>query len=178
MFCGCGPGPADGGDDGNRDTDTDTDTDGGTTLPTYSTPIQICINEVMTDNSGSLMVDGDWPDWIELHNPTSEEQSLDGWLVHDQSDTVQRLDATSTIPAGGFLVLYASELDLPGHLPFKLNSEGDVVTVVRPDASFIEVSVPQSATDWAFARETDCCVGECWIAELWGTPGETNVIVE
>ena len=38
-----------------------------------------------------------------------------------------------------------------------------------------EVDLPASVADWSFARETDCCVGECWTAALWGTPGESNV---
>ncbi len=174
LLAACGADPI---ADTTDDSDTDTDTI-GTTLPTYTTPIQICINEVMTENTGALQVDGDWPDWIELHNPTAAQQSLENWLVHDEDGSAFRLDASSSVPAGGFLLLYASELDLPGHLPFKLNNSGDSVVLVRPDESFIRVNIPGGAADWSYARETDCCVGDCWVAELWGTPGETNEIPE
>ena len=177
MAIGCGSGGGDAGSEPGDD-DDDTGTTAGNTLPVYDTPIQICINEVMTDNTGALEVDGDWPDWIELHNPTATTQSLDGWLVHDESGSAFRLDASASIPASGFLLLYASELDLPGHLPFKLNNSGDSVSLVRPDESFIQVNVPESVADYAFARETDCCAGDCWTAQLWGTPGETNVVPE
>jgi len=147
----------------------------GVTGTTIDTPIPLCINEVMTDNSGALEVDGTWPDWIEIHNPSAAEVSLDGWLIHDEDGSSYRFTAADAVSAGGFLLLYATESDVEGHLPFKLNDSGDSVVLVRTDQTFIQVDLPASVADWSFARETDCCVGECWTAALWGTPGESNV---
>jgi len=150
----------------------------GSTTPTFTAPIQICINEVMTENSGALEVDGTWPDWIELHNPTTAAVSLEDWFIHDEDGSSHRFTSADTIEAGGFLLLYASEVDAEGHLPFKLDNDGDSVVVVRTDQDFIQVDLPASAADWSFARETDCCVGDCWTSALWGTPGASNLTDE
>ena len=148
----------------------------GPALPTFEEPIALCINEVMTDNSGALEVDGTWPDWIEIHNPTGADVPLDGWLIHDADGSAYRFEDGTGVSAGEFLVLYASDSEGAGHVPFKLDNDGDSVSLVRPDNSFIQVDVPASVADWAFSRSTDCCVGDCWTGQLWGTPGVSNEV--
>ena len=42
------------------------------------------ISEFVASNKASLRdKDGDFPDWIEIHNPTDQVLSLDGWYLTD-----------------------------------------------------------------------------------------------
>jgi hypothetical protein len=74
--------------------------------------------------------DGDTPDWIEIQNVSGEPASLNGWTLTDDSRRRQEWRFPSTnLPAGGFLVVFASGKDrrLPGnalHTNFKLGADG------------------------------------------------------
>ncbi|MFV1968533.1 MAG: LEPR-XLL domain-containing protein, partial [Pirellulaceae bacterium] len=42
------------------------------------------ISEFVASNDRTLMdSDGDWPDWLEIHNPTEAPVSLFGWSLTD-----------------------------------------------------------------------------------------------
>ncbi len=84
------------------------------------------LSEVMTDNAGTLLTrtrlrPGDsfvgdrlTPDWIEIQNPTAAAINLSGYFLTDDLTDSQRWEfpAGTTIPAGGFLVVFASGLDV------------------------------------------------------------------
>ena len=46
----------------------------------------VCINEIMADNDATLEVDGEYPDWIELYNPTDGLVSIAGWTISDDRE--------------------------------------------------------------------------------------------
>ena len=50
----------------------------------------IKINEVVSSNSEYTDEDGDTPDWFELHNPGSEDVSIDGWFISDDLDELDK----------------------------------------------------------------------------------------
>ena len=108
----------------------------------------IRISEIMADNGGSLLdEDGDSPDWIELHNSSDGPVSLNGWyLTDDAADLTQWSFPATTIPAKGFLIVFASDKDrsVSGtelHSNFKLSASGEYVALVQPDGSTIEDAV-------------------------------------
>ena len=73
----------------------------------------VIISEVMTDNRTTLVdEDGDFPDWIELHNPTESPINLDGFGLSD--DSAQpfkwRFQKTAIAP-GEHLLVFASGKD-------------------------------------------------------------------
>ena len=44
----------------------------------------LVISEFMADNSATLAdEDGDYPDWIEIYNPSQDDVSLSGWHLTD-----------------------------------------------------------------------------------------------
>ena len=50
----------------------------------FSFSQSIQINEIVSSNQGSYYdEDGDTPDWIEIHNPTSNNISLYNWGLSD-----------------------------------------------------------------------------------------------
>ena len=89
------------------------------------------ISEFMAANDTTLAdEDGDFSDWIEIHNPDGREVDLDGYFLTDKATNLDkwRIPAV-TIPAGGYLVIFASDKDRSNpeaalHTNFKLPSKG------------------------------------------------------
>ena len=153
------------------------DSSAGDTAP--PAPLPLCVNEFMPDNEATLFDDaGETPDWIELHNPTAEDVDLDGWSMSDDRDADRApLAAGLTVPAGGFLLLYADgdEDAGPDHLDFSLDADGGDVALYAPDGRGLVVGYGLIEEDFSAARVTDCCEGEgCWSFDFRGTPGATN----
>jgi hypothetical protein len=166
---------ADGTDPALPDTDGFVDTDG----IVYELPA-LCINEYMSSNTASLVLeDTTTPDWIEVHNPTDDDVSLEGWFISDDATEPNKHTLTSDllVPAGGQLILYADAdpEEGPDHLSFNLSKDGEQIVLSGPGDTREVISYGPMASDFSFARSTDCCDTEnCWIAVSGGTPGATN----
>ncbi len=98
------------------------------------------ITELMAANDEVLAdEDGDYPDWIEIHNPTDTSIPLDGWYLTDKTDELTSWQFPAvTLDAGDYLVVFASEKDRtdpggPLHTNFKLDSDGEYLALVEPD---------------------------------------------
>ncbi|HEX2973984.1 MAG TPA: lamin tail domain-containing protein, partial [Tepidisphaeraceae bacterium] len=102
------------------------------------------ISEFMALNTKGLMdQDGDYSDWIEIHNPGDTAINLDGWYLTDTVDTLAkwRLPAV-TLDANGYLVVFASGKDraVVGqelHTDFKLSGDGEYLGLVKPDGTTV-----------------------------------------
>jgi len=92
---------------------------------------EIRINELMSSNGANPADEnGDFPDWFELFNPTSDAVSLDGWGV---SDDVRRpfkwVFRNAVLGAGEHLLLFASGKD---RQPASVDSMGpDTISGLR-----------------------------------------------
>ncbi len=98
------------------------------------------ITELMAANDEVLAdEDGDYPDWIEIHNPTDTSIPLDGWYLTDKTDELTSWQFPAvTLDAGDYLVVFASEKDRtdpsgPLHTNFKLDSDGEYLALVESD---------------------------------------------
>jgi len=106
------------------------------------TTAQVRITEFMADNEGTLMdEDGDYSDWIELHNLSTTNVNLYDWSLTDSAGnpTKWRLPATN-VPPGAYLLVFASEKDrrTPGvelHTNFRLSAGGEYCALFRPDGT-------------------------------------------
>jgi hypothetical protein len=105
----------------------------------------LVINEFMASNTAGLQdEDGDRTDWIELKNTTSAPINLDGYhLTDDAADLDQWTFPSVSIPAGEYLVVYASGKDRTTvgqnlHTNFSLNEAGESLMLVGPDGMTIE----------------------------------------
>ncbi len=103
------------------------------------------INEFMAANDTGLAdEDGAQPDWIELHNPLAAPVSLTGWrLTDDPAELALWTFPAVSIPAGGYLVVFASgknRAPLIGnlHTNFSLDSSGEPLLLVKPDGSIAD----------------------------------------
>jgi hypothetical protein len=109
---------------------------------TPSVPAQVIITEFMASNGDTLADDdGEFSDWIELHNPGGTTVSLDGWTLTDTDSQTSkwRLPAVN-LPPQGFLVVFASGKDRrdpghPLHANFNLGAGGEYLALFPPGSS-------------------------------------------
>ena len=77
----------------------------------------VLINEFMASNRSTIAdEDGDYSDWIELHNPTNDTVDLSGWGLSDNPNDPFRwqFPQETIIPPLGYLFVWASGKDRPG----------------------------------------------------------------
>jgi hypothetical protein len=105
--------------------------------PAYIAPV--VINEVLATNVISVLNGTAHPDVIELFNPRSTDVDISGWAISDDAAIPAKFvfPATTTIPAGGYLVLFADAPDgNPGtHLGFSLDGDGENIVLSSPNGA-------------------------------------------
>jgi hypothetical protein len=139
------------------------------------------LNEFMADNKQTLEdpdEPSEFPDWIEIYNPSSETVSLKGLSLSDNPAEPARfpLTDTLTIPAGGYIIFYADNDPKQGarHTNFGLSSSGEFIGLfVAEGGAPIDTREfgPQQA-DLSEGRKPDG-VG-AWQALAVATPGKSN----
>lgn len=98
------------------------------------------ISEFLARNTATLKDrDGDFSDWIELHNPDAQPVNLNGWYLTDTlaNRTRWQFPAVS-LPPGGYLLVFCSGKNRRDpaaelHANFSLADEGEYLGLVRPD---------------------------------------------
>jgi hypothetical protein len=114
------------------------------------------ISEFMALNSGTLVdMDGETPDWVEIHNAGDLAVDLDGWSLTDDLAVLRKWNFPDIrLDAGGYLLLLASGKDLPQpeiHLIQDFHATPDGTFVVDLPAGTYDVRV--SMGDFAQARD-------------------------
>ncbi len=141
---------------------------------------EVTVTEFLASNRGVLPdEDGDFSDWIEVHNPTPKVVDLKGWtLTDDPMRPTQWVFPSTNLPPGGFLVVFASGKDrsLPGrplHTGFSLSSDGEYLALFPPDSKN-----PTFETIPPFPRQRpDVSFGTLagrWLFFTPPSPGATN----
>ena len=102
------------------------------------------INEFMADNGGQLLDNyGAASDWVEIHNSGDMAGSLNGYYLTDEAgDKTKWQFPDVTIPAGGFLLVFASNQDdrdpaQPLHTSFALSNNGEYLGLIAPDGQTV-----------------------------------------
>ena len=131
----------------------------------------------MPSNSSTLLVDGDYHDWIELYNPSNEDIDLSDYTLSDDQDELDMWTFPSGILAPNeYLVVYASKLDGdPGlteiHTNFKISSSGESIFLSK------DMEVVQMTPDTLMLADLALVFddGE-WLISNDPTPGATNTL--
>ncbi len=143
--------------------------------------ISVVINELMAANTQSITdPQGEYEDWLELHNITDEVVNLAGMYLTDKADNLKKWEFPegTTIPAHGYLIVW---LDEDGkatdglHANFKLSRNGETVMLVDTDARNNQIvdiiAFEQLERDIALGRSPNAN-GEFQVLPM--TPGKRN----
>ncbi len=141
---------------------------------------QLVINEVMPVN-GSTAQDpqGDFEDWIELHNPTQDEVDLSGMYLTDNEENLRqwRFPSGTVLLPGGYLIVWADndrKADAGLHASFKLAQNGETLLLVdtdqRGNAIVDRMTYAPLGRDESFGR----LPGVTGVGEMLPTPGQAN----
>ena len=130
------------------------------------------ITEFLADNETGLTdPDGDFSDWIEIHNPNPFAIDIGGWhLSDDPLDPQKYVIPSQQIDAGDFLILFAS--DKPGAVNFLLSKGGDYLALTDPDGNIVQEfspTYPPQFDDVSYGKSDDGST-----TYLVPTPGNAN----
>ena len=144
-------------------------------------PGEPLITEFMAVNEGTRIdEDSNYPDWIEICNPTAEPAPLRGYyLTDDMEDLTKWRFPNVTLAPGEYLVVFASGLDrrIPGrelHTNFSLDREGEYLALVKPDGQTVLnefAAFPPQRRDISYGFDTRS-LREGYFTEA--TPGANN----
>lgn len=98
------------------------------------------ISEFMADNETTVQDEnGDFSDWVEIHNPDSTPLSLENWYLTDSASNLTKWKFPAvTLQPGQFLMVWASSknrrtVGAPLHTNFGLSKDGEYLGLIRPD---------------------------------------------
>lgn len=141
---------------------------------------EVVINELMSSNSAILQdYEGDYPDWIEVYNPSAEIINLNGYgLTDDEANLQKWIFPDIQILPSEHLIIFASGKDVivdeEIHANFKIKQSGEVLVLTNSISEILHtvpsVEVP---TDYSFACIPD---GEVQNMKMSiASPGDYNI---
>lgn len=158
-----------------------------------ATPVEI--SEILTANMTSLSTrirasiddsfggDARTEDWIEIQNVTDVPLDIGGFHLSDDPDSPRkwRIPDGTTIPASGFITVFASRLNITDpaldemgmmHTNFTLQVEGEFLAINSPDGFILDAydSYPLQVPDVTFGKTATG--GSAYF--LATSPGEPN----
>lgn len=100
------------------------------------------ISEFMAaGNSVIADEDGDYPDWVEIHNPATNALNLNGWFLTDSPTNLTKWRFPSVnVAVRSNIIVFASSKDRVTprlHTSFNLNASGEFLALVQPDGTTI-----------------------------------------
>lgn len=140
----------------------------------------VFINELMPANEVFTDEVGERDDWFELYNANDFAVSLEGIFLSDDALDLQKWQITSPlfIPAQGFQLFWADDSPEQGanHLPFKLNSSGEILyfsQIQNEELVVIDsVSYPETPENVSYGRSEDGA--EDWVLFAEYSPEASN----
>jgi len=115
-------------------------------------------------------------EWIELYNPSGDDQDVNGYILKDAADNTLTINTTyaetgTVVADGGWLVIHRS-----GHTTFSLNNDGsETIQLLDQQANIIDTfSYSDSTEGKTWGRIPDG--GAISDQELNPTAGSTNIL--
>jgi len=138
----------------------------------------VVINEFMASNGHTLTDAGQYEDWIELYNTSSQPMDMGGmYLTDDLTDlTKWQIPQGTTLGANDFLLVWADgDTQTQGlHAGFNLASEGEELGLSDPNGTLIDSIVFEGQlADVSYGRWPDG--NDLWQYMATPTPGKANV---
>ncbi len=127
--------------------------------------VTLAVNELMASNDTTAAdPQGEYDDWIELYNLSSQSIDLAGMYLSDDREEPKKwqFPAGATIAASSRLLVWADDDDgeTPGlHTNFKLSGKGESVVLSDTDANsnavIDAVDYPELETDQSYGRDPE-----------------------
>ncbi|MHC4560753.1 MAG: chitobiase/beta-hexosaminidase C-terminal domain-containing protein, partial [Planctomycetota bacterium] len=148
------------------------------------TGIPLAINELMASNSSSIPdPQGEYDDWIEIYNYGPDAIDIGGMYLTDNLTVPNKWripgnsPAATTIPAGGYLLIWAdNETTDPGlHANFKLDADGEEVGLFDSDGITLidNVTYSDQISDISYGRYPDA--NDNWQFFADSSPAAQNI---
>lgn len=146
------------------------------------------IGEFMASNDSTLADStGAFRDWIEIFNAGDEAIDLAGWhLTDDAANLAKWTFPSANLPAGGFVIVFASGCNVPGvdcpdaavelHANFELTRNGEYLALVEPDGATVASSFGPNGLDYPRQFE-DVSYGVAQAATLVASGANAHVLV-
>ena len=136
----------------------------------------LVINELMASNNSTASDEsGEFDDWVEIYNNSSEAINLLGYYLSDDSSNLSKWAFPETsLGAGEYLTLWLDEDTEQGenHVSFKLSSSGEDLLLSNSQLSIINmVTFGQQISDMSFGRSPN---GTGDFQTLTPSVGESN----
>ncbi|MCY3739995.1 MAG: CotH kinase family protein [Candidatus Poribacteria bacterium] len=143
----------------------------------------VVINELMAFNTKSIAdPQGQYEDWLELHNLSDNTVNLAGMYLTDKIDNIKKwtFPEDTLIPAHGYLLVWLDEdgkAEAGLHANFKLSRNGETVMLVDTDTRGNQVldivTFEKQEKDVALGRSPN---GSGKLKPVQTTPGKENVL--
>lgn len=155
----------------------------------------LVISEIMAVNYSTVTDgDGEFSEWIEIHNPQPRAQNLGGWYLTDDFRAPKKWAFPELeLKPGGFVVVFASGKNRTNrlddlHTSFRLGRKGEYLALIKPDGKTVAheylPKYPPMEGDISFGlRESRFAPGDDAAASrslrqhaffVVPTPGQTN----
>ncbi len=118
----------------------------------------VVVNEIMASNQAAVAdQDGEFEDWIELYNNSTDAVDLSGWHLTDNYTNLSKwtFPEGTSIPGTGYLIVWADEDGSQAglHANFKLSAGGESLYLLDPDLRIgQELVFGSQTTDMGYAR--------------------------
>ena len=141
--------------------------------------ILISLNEVMASNGSAIADDdGEYNDWIEIHNYGEDAADLEGYGLSDKERTLSVAFPAFSIEPGEYMLIWASgkdrlDPDAPLHTNFSIKAEGEEVLLTHHSGTQIDFMEPTPmAPNISYGRYPNGT--GAWFFYDESTPGEPN----
>ena len=139
---------------------------GHSSATALSEPRQL-ITEFMACNEQTLRdQDGEYSDWIEIHNREDTPVDLGGWhLTDDENDMHKWRFPPTILPPKGYLIVFASGKDRATtgselHTNFCLDNGGEYLALVQPDGLTVEHASTSNPRVWTGVKDVGTCAAD------------------
>ena len=164
-----------------------TDSEGGFTERTFNIAVLsatgVFISEFLAENDSGLRdEDGDQSDWLELFNSGDSPANVGGWWLSDDPALPMKwaIPAGTTIPARGFLVIFASSKNRTApqlHTNFKLsNAAAANLRLSLPDGTAVSsyLAYPAQRADHSYGAYGGYATSGYLITPTPGAPNDAT----
>ena len=151
----------------------------------FQTPTSgLVINEFMASNDGTIAdSNGDYHDWIELHNASNAPIILGDYALTDDLNNPSKFELPNTVLAAGDFVLFwasSSAQNDPYNSPFKLSKSGEEIALFYDPLGAADtvdyISYTAQTTDVSYGRTYDASPN--WVTFITATPDASNGLLD